>query len=77
MAMTADYLFIVRHGETKANEEGREAGTLAYPLAKKGKKDAAFISKTLSKTKFSAVYSSPVLRAVETAQILAGPHDLR
>jgi hypothetical protein len=33
--MTADYLFIVKHGETKANERGIEAGPLDYPLTKK------------------------------------------
>jgi broad specificity phosphatase PhoE len=75
--MTADYLFVVRHGETKANEEGIEAGPLDYPLAKKGVKDAAFIAKALSKVKMDAVYSSPIFRAVETAKILARPHELK
>jgi broad specificity phosphatase PhoE len=75
--MTADYLFIVRHGETKANERGIEAGTLDYPLTKKGVKEALFIAKTLSKLKTNAVYSSPVFRALETAKILARPHKLK
>ena len=75
--MAVDYLFIVRHGETKANEEGIEAGPLDYPLAKKGVKDAEFIAKTLSKIKIDAVYSSPIFRAVETAKILARPHKLK
>jgi broad specificity phosphatase PhoE len=75
--LTVDYLFVVRHGETKANEEGIEAGPLDYPLAKKGVKDAAFIAKTLSKVKIDAVYSSPIFRAVETAKILARPHELK
>ena len=74
--MTADYLFIVRHGETEANEKGIEAGPLDYPLTKKGVKDASFIAKTLSNVKMNAVYSSPLFRAVETAKILAHPHDL-
>ncbi len=75
--MAVDYLFVVRHGDTKANEEGIEAGPLDYPLAKKGVKDAEFIAKTLSKIKIDAVYSSPVFRAVETAKILARPHKLK
>ena len=45
--MTAGYLFIVRHGETKANEKGIEAGPLDYPLTKKGVRGAVFIAKTL------------------------------
>lgn len=75
--MVADYLFIVRHGETKANEKGIEAGPLDYPLTKKGVRDVEFIAKTLSKVKMSAVYSSPVFRAVETAKILGRPHELK
>lgn len=75
--MAVDYLFLVRHGETKANEKGIEAGPLDYPLAKKGVRDAEFIAKTLSKVKIKAVYSSPIFRAVETAKILARPHRLK
>jgi broad specificity phosphatase PhoE len=75
--MPAEYLFIVRHGETKANEKGIEAGPLDYPLNKLGLKGAMFIAKKLSKVKINAVYSSPVFRAHETAKILAAPHDLK
>jgi broad specificity phosphatase PhoE len=75
--MGVDYLFIVRHGETKANERGIEAGPLDYPLARKGVKDAEFIAKALAKKKVSAVYSSPIFRAVETAKIISRPHRLK
>lgn len=75
--MTADYLFIVRHGETKANERGIEAGPLDYPLTSKGVKEASFIAKTLSDVKMTVVYSSPVFRAQQTAKILARPHKLK
>lgn len=75
--MAVEYLFVVRHGETKANEDDIDAGPLDYPLTKKGVKEASFISKALSKVKMSAVYSSPVFRAVETAKILAAPHKLK
>jgi len=75
--MPADFVFVVRHGDTKANEKGIEAGPLDYPLAKKGRKEVEFIAKTLAKARIHAVYSSPVLRAVQTAKILAGPHKLK
>jgi broad specificity phosphatase PhoE len=75
--MVADYLFIVRHGETKANKKGIDAGPLDYPLTNKGVKEVSFIAKAISHVKFSAVYSSPVFRAVETAEILAKPHKLK
>jgi broad specificity phosphatase PhoE len=75
--MVADYLFIVRHGETKANKNGIDAGPLDYPLTKRGVKEVTFIAKAISDVKFSAVYSSPVFRAVETAKILSKPHELK
>ena len=75
--MPANFLFVVRHGETKANEKGIEAGPLDYPLAKKGVKEVSFIAKTLSEIKFKAAYSSPIFRAVQTAKILARPHKLK
>jgi broad specificity phosphatase PhoE len=75
--MGADYLFVVRHGETKANEDDIDAGPLDYPLTKKGVKEASFIAEALSEVRMSAVYSSPVFRAVETAEILAAPHKLK
>lgn len=75
--MTADYLFIIRHGETEANEKGIDAGPLDYPLTKKGVKEASFMAETLSRVEINAVYSSPVFRAVETAKILARPHKLK
>ncbi|MDA4121302.1 MAG: histidine phosphatase family protein [Thaumarchaeota archaeon] len=75
--MHAEFIFVVRHGETKANERGIEAGPLDYPLAKKGVKEVQFIAKTLHDIKIKDVYSSPVYRAVQTAKILAGPHKLK
>jgi broad specificity phosphatase PhoE len=75
--LPVDYLFVVRHGDTEANEKGIDAGPLDYPLTKKGVKGASFIAKTLSGIKIDAVYSSPVFRAVQTAKILARPHGLK
>ncbi len=68
---------MVRHGDTKANEKGIEAGPLPYPLAKKGVKEVQFIAKALSDARIKSVYSSPVHRAVQTAKILARPHKLK
>ncbi len=71
------YVFIVRHGETKANERGIEAGPLPYPLAKRGVKEVEFIARALADADVRGVFSSPVLRAVQTAEILARPHKLK
>ncbi len=75
--MVADYLFVVRHGESEANKLGIDAGPRDYPLTKKGVREAQFVTKALSKVRINAVYSSPVFRAVETAKILAAPHKLK
>ncbi len=72
-----EYVFLVRHGETSANEAGINAGGRDVPLDKKGKKAVSYVAETLSDLKVSAVYCSPVYRAVETATILARPHDLK
>ena len=77
MVLPAKFIFVVRHGETKANEKGIEAGPLDYPLARRGVKEVQFVAKTLSKAKVTDVYSSPVYRAVQTAKILARPHKLK
>jgi len=45
--VAVEFIFVVRHGETKANEKGIEAGPLDYPLAKKGVKEVEFIAETL------------------------------
>lgn len=58
--MPVEHLFLVRHGETEANEKGIEAGPLDFHLTKKGRRDVRFIAKMLSKVKVRAVYSSPV-----------------
>jgi len=70
-------LFVVRHGETKANESDVDAGSLDFPLTKRGKKEAAFIAKSLTPFDIDVVVSSPVHRAVQTARILAKPHGLK
>ncbi|HYB04505.1 MAG TPA: histidine phosphatase family protein [Nitrososphaerales archaeon] len=73
----ADRFFVVRHGETQGNVMDVNAGSLDYPLTKKGVKEIEYLAKTLSKIEISSVYCSPVFRAVETAKILAEPHELR
>lgn len=75
--MALNHLFVVRHGETKANENDLDAGSMDFPLTKKGKKEIAFLAKALSPVDIGGVYCSPVRRAVQTAKILAKPHGLK
>ena len=70
-------LFVVRHGVTKANENDLDAGSMDFPLTRKGKKEVAFIAKSIAPIDIDGVYCSPVRRAVQTAKILAKPHGVK
>lgn len=61
-------LFLVRHGQTEWNLEGRYQGITNTKLTKEGKKQVKLAAKYLSKVNFSGFYSSPIGRTIETAE---------
>ncbi len=61
-------LCIVRHGETAWNAEHRVQGQLDVPLNATGLAQAAAVAQVLAKEKFSAIYSSDLCRARQTAE---------
>lgn len=65
-------IHFARHGESTANTlrvfSNRQAD---HPLTEKGRAQAAALADHLSGRDFSAFYSSPIPRAVETAQIIS------
>ncbi|TBR59338.1 histidine phosphatase family protein [Westiellopsis prolifica IICB1] len=64
-------VIIVRHGQSTYNTEKRIQGrTDASTLTEKGCNDASLVGKALSNISFNAIYSSPLQRAKETAQII-------
>ena len=70
------YLFLIRHGENEWTERGALAGrTPSVPLNEKGKEQAQQIAERLKAQPITAVYSSPLLRCLETAQPLASALD--
>ncbi len=71
-----DNLLLVRHGQSQANAKGIFPGRMHFPLTKEGISQAQFISNFLSRVKISAAYSSPMLRAFQTARIIAAPHGI-
>ncbi|MBE0696285.1 MAG: histidine phosphatase family protein, partial [Anaerolineaceae bacterium] len=64
-------LLLIRHGENSMVGK-RLAGRLPdVHLNEKGKQEAEQLAKVLGKAPIKAVYSSPLERAVETAEPLA------
>jgi len=63
-------IYIVRHGETDWNVEGRYGGRIDVSLNEKGRKQAEVIKETLKNVEFDTVFSSPLVRAYETARII-------
>jgi broad specificity phosphatase PhoE len=64
-------LFLVRHGQSAGNAEGRFGGHSATPLSPLGFEQAKVTAGALAKENISAIYSSDLLRAVQTAEPLA------
>lgn len=67
-------LLLIRHGETAANVSGIWQGATDSPLNERGRMQAQAIAEKLAAdaTEVAAIYSSPLSRAFDTAQIIAG-----
>jgi alpha-ribazole phosphatase len=69
-------LYVVRHGATDWNQSGRIQGHMDIPLNETGRAQARLASIRLAVLRATALYSSDLLRAYETAQIIGGPTGL-
>jgi broad specificity phosphatase PhoE len=69
-------LLLVRHGATTLSAEDRFAGSTDVALSDEGRHQAARLGERLADDRISAVYSSPMRRTIETAAIIAAPHQL-
>lgn len=63
-------LYIIRHGETDWNKAFRLQGQSDIPLNEYGKELAWITSDALKNIMFHVIYSSPLCRAYETAEIM-------
>ncbi len=69
-------ILLIRHAptpETGSRLTGRQGGV---SLGSKGEVIASETAKLLTKVRFAAVYTSPIERTLETAEIIADPHGL-
>ena len=63
-------LYVVRHGETIWNADGKVQGITNIPLTDKGRNEAKQLRKLVNSLNIDIVISSPLDRAKETAKIL-------
>jgi broad specificity phosphatase PhoE len=69
--MAATKLYLVRHGQSAGNAEGRFGGHGPTPLSDLGVRQAEITAGLLAAERVSAIYSSDLLRAVQTAEPLS------
>lgn len=73
----ATRLLLVRHGETDVSMRGRCFGHLDVGLSEEGRRQASELAAALTAGPLAAVGSSPLVRALDTAEAIAQPHGLR
>ncbi len=69
-------LYIVRHGETYWNEEKRLQGSADIELNSYGREVAGKTGEALENIDFDCIYSSPLIRAYETACLIRGHRNI-
>ncbi|MDQ3911745.1 MAG: histidine phosphatase family protein [Actinomycetota bacterium] len=62
---------MIRHGQSTANATGVWQGQLEFPLSEEGRRQARLAGRALASEPFDGLYSSPLSRAFETAEIIA------
>lgn len=67
-------IYLTRHSQTLWNQEKRLQGRLDSPLTKQGQDNAKALYEYIKDKHFDAVYSSPILRAYHTAELICPHH---
>ena len=70
--MAQTRLYLIRHGQTDWNLRAALQGRTDIPLNETGRRQAREAQKSLAGVRFDEVYSSPLCRAMETAQLVSG-----
>jgi len=69
-------LMLIRHGDTTWNVDEIFRGRANVELNETGIKQAELLAKHLADERIVAIYSSPLKRALKTAEIIAIPHHI-
>ena len=70
-------IILVRHGETIWNKQRRCQGFSDIPLNDAGKEQAVLLGRALRSVPLSAVYSSDLVRAKKTGDLIAEHHKIK
>jgi len=73
----AAIIYLVRHGETIWNAENRCHGQADADFSDRGRAQIQSLAEELADITFDAAYTSPLARAVKTAEAILAPHRLR
>jgi 2,3-bisphosphoglycerate-dependent phosphoglycerate mutase len=76
MSTTATRILFVRHGQSQGNAEQRFGGHSPTPLSELGFRQAEATARALASEGVTAIYSSDLLRALQTAEPLARARGL-
>ena len=69
-------IYLIRHGETDYNKVRRLQGVTDIPLNARGIELAQKTAERLKDIHFDRIYTSPLIRARKTAEIIRGNRDL-
>lgn len=69
-------IYIVRHGETLWNRDKRLQGSTNIELSDYGRELAIKTGEALSDTRIDKIFSSPLIRAYETAELIRNNRDI-
>lgn len=70
-------LYLIRHGESEGNVAGKIQGQADYVLTEEGRQQAALVGKYIEEIGIDYLYSSDLLRAFETAEIVSTAVKIR
>jgi broad specificity phosphatase PhoE len=62
-------IVVIRHGQTEWSAAGRHTSLTDLPLTDEGEREAASLRPALAARRFAAVFTSPRVRAIRTAEL--------